>query len=171
MADSKASFKDFINKFPKIDLPITLSEESHLHFSKAGMPLPAEMIRDFLEPLQKEPSDEFTEFQPCFRIPKTKDFHAIVYWKASLLTYQYLIATFTKKGVLIEHQVLSGTQVENNVIARTVATINDNWNIFIVGGVEQQESGAFSPTESEAVQLELQESGQIIVQQGSMEEG
>lgn len=155
------TFKQFLQRFPKIELPITLSEESQRHFAEQNPPLPNQMILDFLEPLQPKSTDEFTEYQACFAIPKTKDFHAIVYWKAELLTYSYLLATFTNKGVLIDQQELSGTRAKDNVIARTVSTIDEEWNIFVVGGIHTADKLDYDGTKSESIQFTLLDNGQI----------
>lgn len=119
------------------------------------------MLAQFMEPLQTK-SDEFTEFLSCFRIPDTKDFHALVYWKAGLLTYEYIVATFTKKGILIDQQSIAGTKVENDLIARTVATIDDEWNIFVVGGVTSDVNNAYDGTLSKSIQFMIKENGQIV---------
>jgi len=154
-------FKQFVERFPKIDLPVTLIEESQRHFAESNKPLPNQMIVQFIEPIQGEPIDEYTEFQACFSIPKTKNFFALVYWKAGLMTYSYNLATFTKKGVLIDQQELSGTRVRNNIIARTVSTIDEEWNIFVVGGVESAENSEYDGTKSESIQFTLLDNGQI----------
>lgn len=159
------SFKQFVDQFPEIELPITLSEESQSHFSKTNKPIPDQMVHQYLEPLQKVEIDEWTEFQPCFRIPETEKFYGLVYWRAGLLTYEYILATFTKKGVLIDQQVIGGTKVSDGLIARTVATIDDEWNIYVVGGVEKADNTEFDPTKSEAMQLTVSEIGQILVEQ------
>ena len=155
------TFKQFSARFPSLKLPITLSEESQRHFSEQNQPLPAQMILEFLEPIQATPSDEYTEFMACCSIPKTKGFHAIIYWKAGLLTYQYTLATFTSKGVLIDQQEIAGTKIHNDIIARTVATIDETWNIFIVGGVEYAADSTFDGTKSESIQFTLSDNGQI----------
>ncbi|MFT7452566.1 MAG: hypothetical protein ACI9VN_003301, partial [Patescibacteria group bacterium] len=85
----QATFKDFLQKFPKISLPVTLTEDSHHDFSKTNDPIPALMVEEFLMKLETEEVDEFTEYIPCFRIPKTDGFTAIVYFKAGLLNYEY----------------------------------------------------------------------------------
>ena len=119
------------------------------------------MIDQFLAPLQKEEDDEYTEYQACFSIPGTKDYVGLVYWKAALLNYEYILVTFTKKGVLIDQQVIAGTQAKGNIIARTVAKIDEDLNIFIVGGVENTEEKEIDGTDSEALELFITESGQI----------
>jgi hypothetical protein len=59
------------------------------------------MVQQYLEPLEGAASDELTEFIPCFRIPDTPGMHALVYWRAGLLTYQYRMITFSEKGKII----------------------------------------------------------------------
>jgi len=164
---AKINFNQFAKLFPKIDLPVTLSEESQGHFSKANPPLPRDMVDHFLLPLQKEEIDEFTEFLACFQIPKAKEFIGLVYWKARLLTYEYILATFTKKGVLIDQQVLAGTTAQPDAIARTVATMDEEWNVFIVGGVENLRDSDNDGTKSEALKLSITEKGQIVVDQSA----
>ncbi len=159
----KTSFSEFVKLFPVIELPITLSEESQAHFSKANPPMPAQYVHEYIVPLQKTDVDDLTEFLACFRIPKTKEFQGIVYWKASLMTYEYILATFTNKGVLIDQQVLAGTTAEGAAIARTVATIDEEWDIFIVGGVEILTEKDNDGTKSEAMKLSITDQGQIVV--------
>ena len=103
----KTTFKDFLSKFPEIALPVTLTEESHHHFSRTNDPLPAVMIEQFLLHIETEQVDEFTEYIPCFRIPETDGFHAIVYWKAGLMTYEYTMLTFNKDGISIDKRVIA----------------------------------------------------------------
>ncbi len=159
----KTSFLEFIQLFPVIELPITLSEESQGHFSKANPPIPAQYVQEYIAPLQKTEIDELTEFLACFQIPNAKEFVGIVYWKASLMTYEYILATFTNKGVLIDQQVLAGTTAEGAAIARTVATIDEEWDIFIVGGVEILNANTNDGTNSEAMKLTITDQGQVVV--------
>jgi len=102
-------FGHFIDKFPEIELPITLNDEIQHQFSKNNEPLPPLMIEQYLAPLDGQTPDEYTEYIACFRIPNTQDFHAIVYWRAELLTYEFNLATFSKKGELIARRTLAGT--------------------------------------------------------------
>lgn len=102
MKIKKPTFGQFLKKFPEIDLPITLTEESHLEFSRRNSPLPQEMIHEFIHTIEQSDFDEFTEFIPCVKLPKTDGFHAIIYWRAGLMDYEYTLATFTEKGQFIE---------------------------------------------------------------------
>ena len=119
MATSKKAprirFSDFLDKFPEVDLPVTLSDDLHHTFSAENDPLPAEMIEQFILPLEDAPADDMTEFIAGFRIKESFDIHALVYWRAGLLNYQYVLVTFDKKGTPLDRRVLSGTHVDGPV--------------------------------------------------------
>ena len=95
-------FSNFVERFPEIDLPITLNDEMHLTFSKENSPLQPLMISQHIMRVEEKEADEFTEFIPCFRLKETHDFIALVYWRADLMDYQYIMATFDKKGKLLD---------------------------------------------------------------------
>jgi len=160
--NQKVTFKDFIQKFPEVALPITLSEESHHDFSKTNDPIPGAMIEEFLVKLETEEVDEYTEYIPCFRIPKTDGFHAIVYFKAGLLNYEYHLLTFNKDGLSVDKKVIAGTKVEGNQLQRTVATIEDDWIIYCVRGTTAADNPIYDSSTSESLHLELLATGEII---------
>ena len=161
--EEKPSFKHFLKKFPKIDLPVTLVEESSLSFSRINEPIPHLMIEEFLRPIEDVEIDDYTEYVPCFSIPKTSLFYAIVYWKASLLNYEYILATFTKKGELIDKRTIAGTNSDGKSLVKSVATIDEDWVIYMVGGVAPIASTKnYEPTSSQSINLELLPSGQIV---------
>jgi len=152
------NFKHFLEKFPEIELPITLSDDSAIEFSKNNEPLPAQMIQEFID----DQEDEFTEYIACLRIPKTLDFHAIIYWKAALLNYQYILATYTKNGKLIDNSVIAGTYSDGKSLTKSVATIEEDWIIYIVSGQTAANASTYDPTTSNAFNLELLATGEII---------
>ncbi len=156
------SFAHFLEKFPEIDLPLTLTSESSHAFSRTNDPLHSLMIEQFILPYQKEELDEFTEFIPCFKIPKTFDIHAIVYWKASLLNYQYILATYNKKGQLIDKGVIAGTYSDGASLISSVATIEEDWIIYIISGKAEKDERDYDATSSKAFNLELLATGEIV---------
>jgi len=160
--NQKATFTDFLEKFPEIELPITLSEDSHHAFSKANKPLTADMTRDFLANLETTPVDDYTEYVPCFKIPETHGFHAIVYFKAGLMNYEYVLITFDKEGLSIDKKTIAGTKVEGDKLQRTVATIEDDWIIYCVRGVANADNPVYDSSTSESLHLELLATGEII---------
>lgn len=155
------SFARLLEQFPTVELPITLGEQSHLDFSKHNEPLPYPVILKFLQPVEVTEDDEYTEYIACFKIPETYDFHALVYWKAELLNYTYTLVTFSKQGELIDKRVIAGTFSDGETITHSVATIDDDWMIYILSG-QNKSNANYDPTSSKKVDLELLPDGLIV---------
>jgi len=160
--EQKITFKQFLKRFPKIDLPVTLTEEIVHEFSRAVLPLPAAMIEQFILSIDTGEVDEFTEYIPCFKLPKIGDCYGIVYWKALLLNYEYVLVTFDKKGNFIEKQVISGTKVEGESLVRSVATIDEQMMIYIVGGVASAKDNIYNASSSLSSNLQLLATGRTF---------
>ena len=158
----KINFNHFLEKFPEVDLPITLGEETHHVFSNQNDPLPVAMIEQFILPIEEEPADDYTEFVPCMKIANTGDFYAIIYWRAGLLNYQYRLATFTKKGEYIDKRIIAGTFSDGEALTTSVATIDEEWAIFVASGRSGDSLLAYDAASSTAYQLELLPDGKII---------
>jgi len=156
------SFAHFLEKFPETSLPIVITEDAHHDFSKNNDPLPVQMISQFLLPIENEEIDEFTEYVPCFRISDAEKFIAIVYWKASLLDYKFTLVTFDKKGHFIDKTVIAGTKAEGDSLIRSVATIDEDWIIYVMAGVGASTNENYDPTTSKSFHLELLGTGKII---------
>lgn len=157
----KISFDSFLNAFPEVELPLILGENTHLEFSRRNDPLTPAMIEQFIEPLEDTETDDLTEYIACFRLSKMKDFHAIVYWKASLMDYRYTLVTFSKDGKPIDKRVIAGMFSDGETITQSVATIDEHRNIAIATGQSDARSGVFDPNASTAYALELLEDGTI----------
>ncbi len=158
----KIPFEDFLNRFPEIELPIALLEDTHHTFSKENEPLPIPMIGAFLSDIEGEELDEFSEIVPCFRIPATHDFHAIVYWKAGLLNYEYVMVSFEKDGTMIDKRIIGGTKIKDGLLYQSVTTIEDDWLMYIVEGASKPDGSQFNPEGSNARNVELLATGKII---------
>ena len=158
---TSVQFDHFLEKFPELDLPITLGEETHHHFSNQNDPLPGLMIEQFLAPLESN-VDEFTEFIACFRFIDTKNFHALVYWKAGLMDYTYTLVTFTTKGLVIDKRVIAGTFSDGKVLTQSVATIDEDWGILIASGQSSSNENEYDASSSTAYNLELLPDGKIV---------
>jgi len=150
----KLKFKDFLTKFPLIELPVTLGNDSHHLFSSTNEPLNLLFIENYISLMEGAIEDEYTEIVPCFTIPDTFDFHAIVYWKAGLMDYQYIMATFTKDGVPISRKVIGGTFSDGKNIAQSVSTIDSDWTIHIVTG-HSSLGEEYDAAKSTAIEVEL----------------
>jgi hypothetical protein len=159
----KLTFADFIAKFPPVTMPITLGEETHHVFGTENEPLSDELISRFIHPLETvTPDDEFTEYVPCFGIDDTEQFVALVWWKAELLNYEYVLTTFNLKGEPIDHQTIAGTRVIDGKVLRAVATINEEYEITIAEGVSEDGNMLFDGTTSQTRFLEILPTGEIV---------
>lgn len=156
----KIDFEEFLAFFPEVDLPVTLTEESSLDFSNLNTPFTGESIFSYILPVEKE-HDELTEYVPCFRMKDTNNFHAIIYWKASLLNYEYKLLTFNLLGEFIDGKVIAGTLTNGETIIRTVATIDEDWIIHTVIGEQAVRENKIN-TASKNYSLEILASGEII---------
>lgn len=159
----KISFKHFLEKFPVVDLPITLGEDTHHTFSQENDPLPMLMIEQFILPLEDEEMDELTEYVPCFRLPAQQEYEAVVYWKAELLSYQYQLVTFGKKEEkLIDKRVIGGSFFDGEQMTRSVATIKEDGQIIIASGQEDPSHPDFEAANSTAYRLQISTKGKIV---------
>lgn len=156
-----ANFQHFLNRFPEANLPLTLKEEDAIIYSAENEPIPHKLIDEFILPHELE-ANELTEFVPCFRINGLKNFDAVVYWRAGLLNYQYIIMTFEKGGKTIDRKVLAGTVSDGNLIVRSVARIDDDMSIYIMSGPSNRSDDLFDASLSTTVELELLPDGKIV---------
>ncbi len=161
---SKPNIKDFNafrTYFPEIELPITITEDSTIEFSKFNKPIAQYLIESIIIPIEGADIDEYTEFTPCFQLPSTDDYYALVYWKGGLLLYEYILVTFDKSGNLISRKVISGTRVENEKVIQSVCNIDDDLIIHIIVGGQEQDA-QYDAQSSQAMSMEILTSGDII---------
>lgn len=159
---TSSSFLEFLNYFPEVTLPVTLAEESHHEFSARNEPLTQALIHEFILEIEELEVDEFTEFIPCLKIPKTDGFHAIIYWRAGLMDYEYTLATFSEKGEFLHKEVIAGTKINQGELVRSVTTIDSDWMIYIVVGSSDPNEETFSAVKSRSLNMELLATGEIV---------
>ncbi|MFN0034987.1 MAG: hypothetical protein ACKVUS_07975 [Saprospiraceae bacterium] len=159
----KLHFHDFVAKFPPVAMPATLGEDTHHTFGTENDPLSDAMVSQFIHPTEAVAADdEFTEYVPCFSIAGTEQFIALVWWKAELLNYEYVLATFSGKGELIGRQVIAGTTINGGAVTRAVAVINEEWEITIGEGTSPDGNQIFDPSTSRTRNMEILVNGQIV---------
>jgi len=161
-AYKKVSFKQFAERFPAVELPVVLSEDTHHLFSKENDPLPEVMVKKFIEPIEGVDEDELTEYIACLRLPNTGPLTAIVYWKAGLLSYEYVLATFNKKGEFVDKRVIAGTFSSDGVLTQSVAQIKEDLSVIITSGQNDTAAHAFDASSSTAYTLRLLLDGRIV---------
>jgi hypothetical protein len=154
-------FVDFVAKFPPVKMPVTLGEDTHHTFSTENGPLSDALIAQFIGPLEKEPIDEYTEYVPCFAIDCDEKYIALVWWKAELLLYQYVLAIFNEKGVFIDQKMIAFTLVDGHSVKRAVCTIDEELSIHIAEGTSIDD--VFEPGSSLTRLMEILPNGVIVV--------
>ena len=159
----KVTFEDFYEVFPVIDLPVSLGDADHHIFSGQNKPLSQSMIEEFIIPNEKEEVDEFTEFVPCFRIPDQKNFKGLVYWRAKLLDYHYILATFDNNGNVVASSHIAGMRTDGKNIARLVAGVNANLEIDMIVGKDEINSKEYEASASKSFKIIIEESGRLDI--------
>ena len=152
-------FSAFLESFPEAELPITLSTDLAVTFSKSNDPLSVVAVRQYIGHTGAT-DDEFTEYVACFQVPDTFEFQAIVYWRAGLMDYQYILATYDKNGQPIDRATLAGTNSDGDTVTESVAVFEDDWVIRVVTGARMT-NGRFDPANSSVAHLELLPDGTI----------
>jgi hypothetical protein len=163
MPNSTSTFADFVAKFPPVAVPLTLGEDTHHTFGTENDPLTEAMIEQFVLPAEGvSEMDEFTEYVPCFSLEDTQGFVALVWWKAALLDYAYILATFTPQGQLIGRQEIAHTRSLNGSISRSVVTINEDWELTIAEGSSPDGNLLFDPSTMRTRYLEIMTNGEVV---------
>ena len=149
-----------LNYFPATELPVLFSEDYLQDFEADSKPFPQAFIEEIL--LKWEPdADEYTEFIPCVKLPEEERFNAVVYWKGSLLKYEFILVTLDKSGEIISKKIIASTQVNDNIIRKSVASIEPDHIINIIAG-QTIEGIEYDPTMSKAFAMEILPTGEII---------
>ena len=156
------TFDKFLSAFPEHELPVSLTEESVLEFERQNDPLPEILVDAYVEAQEGE-EYELIDYVPCFRIPATHDIHAVVIWRGDVLKHEYILVTFDKEGNQIASGTIAGMKVEGDSILRSVATIEENWMIYVVEGSQVNDDKHYSPTATNTFQMELLATGEIVV--------
>lgn len=158
----RLEFNHLLSFFPETDLPVTLTVETIHNFQAQNDLLPEATIEVLTSQTEPEEIDKFTEYVPYLRFKETHEFHALVYWRAKLLKYEYFLATFDKNGKLISHAVIAGMRSEGDQIIQSVATIDPDWIIHIVEGEMAISEKEYKASSSKAYYMEVLPTGEII---------
>jgi len=161
MTKKVSPFKEFLSYFPPIQLPITLSSDLHLVFSKENKPLPQALTFEFLQQ-GEEGEDEFTEYVPCFSLKVGEQFVPVVFWKAGLMSYEYILATFQRNGSFISSKVIAGTKSDGESMLKRIATIDEEALITVAEGTSPLDESQYEANQSQTFQFEIAETGDIL---------
>jgi len=154
-----AHFAEFIDFFPPLEPPFSLLPDiSQIPYTP--VPLPSVLLDAFILPFEGEETDEFTEYIPYARIAGKHDYHALVYWKAGVMQYEFILATYSKDGKLLSHAIIGGIRSDDNGILHSVAVINKDMSITIAEGVAA-ENDNYDLDQTNTYQMSIQPTGQI----------
>jgi hypothetical protein len=155
-----AQFAEFLDFFPALILPFSLLPDLQ-QIPSDPIPLPGVLQDEFILPFEGDEVDDFTEYIPFGRIEGTRDFHAVVYWKAGVLRYEYILATYDTTGKPLYHAIVGGIRYEDEGTIHSVAVIHEDLRIIIVEGIAEKDDDVVSP-ETQTYQMSIKPSGEII---------
>lgn len=145
--------------FPILSPPLKLSGEIASTFSSENPPIPGTLIEKYFT--NWEHFDEFTEIVPCFRLETKADHHLLVYWKGSLMSYEYIILSLSKEGLVISKKIIAGTLSNNQTIKESVAYIDQDYFIYTMVGESDINSKDYNPGNSSSFRFEICPDGSI----------
>lgn len=155
-----AQFAEFIEFFPPLELPLSLLPDMS-QIPSDPIPLPGVLQDAYILPFESDEVDEFTEYVPYGRITGIKDYHALIYWKAGVLRYEYILATYTAEGEPLSHAIVGGLRYEEEGILHSVAVIHEDLSIVIAEGIAQSDEAGLDPDQTQTYLMEILPTGII----------
>ncbi len=155
-------FEKFISYFPIVELPILLSDDALTQISANNDILPELFIHDFIGKWEANMESEFLEFLPCIQLKmENEKIKCIVYWRGDILKYDFVLVTLDNEANLIDRKVICGTQVDGDIIKRSVASIEADNIINIVAGAFDSKNGEYNALASQNFAMEVLANGEI----------
>ena len=119
------------------------------------------MIDAYILPFEGNEADEYTEYIPYGRIAGTKDFHALIYWKASVMQYEFILVTYGLEGEPLSQAIVGGLQSDQNGMLLSVAIINKDMSITIAEGVSTEQEESMDLSQAGTYQMAILPDGTI----------
>jgi hypothetical protein len=159
----QARFAEFIDFFPELKLPFSLLPDLQ-QIPSDPIPLPGVLLEAYILPFEGNEMDEYTEYIPFGRIADTRSYHAVVYWKAGVLRYEFILATYTLDGHPMSHAIIGGMRYEAEGTIHSVAVIDENLRITIAEGLADEDDALGSPIQNETQTyfMAIKPTGEII---------
>ncbi len=155
-----AQFAEFIEFFPPLELPLSLLPDIS-QIPVDPLPLPGVLQEAYILPFESDEIDEFTEYVPYGRLAGTKDYYAMIYWKAGVLRYEYILATYSIDGDPLSHAIVGGLRYEEEGILHSVAMIHEDMSIVIAEGMAQTDEAGLDPEQTQTYQMAILPGGII----------
>ncbi|MBT8230306.1 MAG: hypothetical protein KJO50_08605 [Bacteroidia bacterium] len=153
------TLEELLQYFPEINPPVTLSEDMAVSFSKHNRPIPISIVDKVFNAWDS--LDEYTELVPCFQIDTEDHLYTLVYWKASLMTHEFILVNLDAQGVLISKKVIAGTISDGDRVIRSVARIDEDNCIYVTVGEVQNPDQSYNSASSKAYRFEILPDGEI----------
>jgi hypothetical protein len=154
-------FTEFIEFFPELLPPVSLLPDLQ-QIPLEPVPLPAILLEAYILPIEAGETDEFTEYIPYGRIADTSGFHALVYWKAGVLRYEFILATYNAAGKPISHAIVGGMRYEDEGAIYSVAVIHPDLRITIAEGMSTMDDDMPQYEETQTYQMAILQSGELV---------
>lgn len=155
-----AQFAEFIEFFPPLELPLSLLPDIS-QIPVDPLPLPGVLQEAYILPFESDEIDEFTEYVPYGRLAGTKDYYAMIYWKAGILRYEYILATYTVDGDPLSHAIVGGLRYEDEGILHSVAVIHEDLSITIAEGIAESDDAGLDLEQTQTYQMAILPGGII----------
>ena len=156
----EARFTEFIEFFPLLELPLSLLPDIS-QIPSVPVPLPAVLIDAYILPFEGDEADEYTEYVPYGRISGTKDFLAVIYWKAGVMQYEFVLATYNKEGNPLSHAIIGGLSSDEEGLLHSVAVIDQDMRINIAEGLSLNEDELLDLNKTNTYQMAILPDGTI----------
>ena len=147
--------------FPETELPLMLSQDHILEFSKINAPFPQKFIEEVLLKWETE-IDEYTEFLPCFSLPVQENYLPLIYWHGGLMIYAFILVTVNKSGQLISRKPIASTIAEGSIIKQSAAYIDEELQITIIAG-QNADGSLYDSSLSQKFSMEILYNGEIVL--------
>lgn len=155
-----AQFAEFIDFFPPLELPLSLLPDLS-QIPSDPLPLPGVLQDAYILPFESDEMDEFTEYIPYGRIVGTKDYYAMIYWKAGVMRYEFILGTYSKEGDPLSHAIVGGLRYEEEGVLHSVAVIHEDLSITIAEGIAEADAMDLNPEQTQTYQMAISPSGVI----------
>ena len=163
-----AQFTEFIEFFPLLKTPFSLLPDLQ-QIPADPIPIPEVLQDAYILPFEGDEVDQFTEYIPYGKIEGTKAFHGLIYWRASVLKYEFILATYDLEGQPISHAIIGGIRYESEGTIHSVAVINENLQITIAEGLVEENADTIQPGETQSYFMSIQPSGEVIYEMNEEE--
>ncbi len=156
----EALFEEYLGFFTPLDLPFSLLPDLE-QIPSDPEPLPGTLQEAFILPFEGDEVDEYTEYIPFGRIAGTKEYHALIYWKAGVLRYEYILATYSTGGTPLSHAIVGGLRYEEEGTLHSVGVVHEDLTITIAEGLARTEEAGLNPDQTQTYLMVITPAGMI----------